>query len=104
MKQLTNPLAGKRVVVTRAEGQSVQLVAMLREAGAVPIVFPTISIVPLDDTSELDAALQRLATYDWVIFTSVNGVKNVLARLEALGIPPTVFDVCKVAAVGPATE
>ncbi len=39
-----DPLTGKRVVVTRAEGQSVQLVAMLREAGAVPIVFPTISI------------------------------------------------------------
>src|SRR5689334_10255463 len=102
--RLINPLTGKRVVVTRAEGQRVQLVALLRDVGAVPIVFPTISIVPLDDISELDAALRQLATYDWVIFASVNGVKNVLARLEALGIPPTAFEACKVAAVGPATE
>src|SRR5260221_12976193 len=101
---MTDPLMGKRVVVTRAEGQSVQLVAMLREAGAVPIVFPTISIAPLEDTSKLDAALQNLNLYDWAIFTSINGVKNVLARMQALGIPPTAFETCKVAAVGPATE
>ena len=101
---MTDPLMGKRVVVTRAEGQSVQLVAMLREAGAVPIVFPTISIAPLEDTSKLDAALQNLNLYDWIIFTSINGVKNVLARMQALGIPPTAFETCKVAAVGPATE
>jgi uroporphyrinogen-III synthase len=102
--RLTNSLAGKRVVVTRAEGQSVQLVAMLREAGAVPIVFPTISIAPLDDTSELDTALRNLNRYDWAIFTSINGVTNVLARMQALGIPPSAFETCKVAAVGPATE
>lgn len=99
-----NPLAGKRVVVTRGEGQSVQFVALLRESGAVPIVFPTINIVPLHDTSELDTALQNLDRYDWAIFTSVNGVKNVLARMQALGISSEAFARCKVAAVGPATE
>ena len=99
-----NLLANKRVVVTRGEGQSVQFVALLREAGAVPIVFPTISIVPLDDNTDLDAALQALDRYDWVIFTSVNGVKHVLVRLQALNIPSTVFANTKVAAVGPATE
>src|SRR5689334_7795811 len=101
---MTNPLAGKRIVATRAEGQTAQLVAMLREAGAVPIVFPTISIVPLDDYAELDAALQNLRGYDWVIFTSINGVKNVLARMQALDISPNALNTCHVAAVGPATE
>jgi uroporphyrinogen-III synthase len=101
---MSNPLAGKRIVATRAEGQTVQLVEMLREAGVVPIIFPTISIAPLDDYTELDAALQNLSCYDWVIFTSVNGVKNVLARMQVLGIAPTALNACQVAVVGPATE
>jgi uroporphyrinogen-III synthase len=77
---------------------------MLHEAGAVPIVFPTISIVPLNDYSDLDAALQNLSRYDWVIFTSINGVKNVVTRLQALGIPAASLNSCHVAVVGPATE
>ncbi len=100
---MLHPLAGKRVVVTRAEGQSVELIARLREAGAVPIVFPTIDIVPLVDYSQLDGALHRLHDYQWIIFTSVNGVRNVFARMETLGILPTAFAGCNVAAVGPVT-
>ncbi len=96
-------LASKRVVVTRAEGQSVELIARLREAGAVPIVFPTIDIVPLDDYSQLDIALHHLPEYQWVIFTSVNGVRNVFSRMQTLGVSPTVFAKCNVAAVGPVT-
>src|SRR5260221_10070399 len=100
---MVQPLAGKRVVVTRAEGQSVELIARLHEAGAVPIIFPTIDIVPLEDYSQLDSALHQLYDYQWIIFTSVNGVRNVFARMEALGILPTVFAGCNVAAVGPVT-
>ena len=48
--------------------------------------------------------LQALARYDWVIFTSINGVQNVLARMRTLGVPSSAFEACKVAAVGPATE
>lgn len=97
------PLAGKRVVVTRAEGQSVELIARLREAGAVPIVFPTIEIVPLAEHSALDVALQHLQDYAWVIFTSANGVRNVFARMETLHIAAEAFAECQVAAVGPVT-
>src|SRR4051812_36937376 len=97
-------LAGKRIVATRAEGQTAHFVEMLKEAGAVPIIFPTIEIVPLDDYRELDAALQRLPSYDWVIFTSVNGVRNVFARMQTLGISPDVLKQCQVAAIGPSTE
>jgi len=101
---MAHPLAGKRVVATRAEGQTAEFIALLREAGAVPIIFPTIEIVPLDDYSELDAALGRLPDYDWAIFTSINGVKNVMARMQALGKSPADFNLCNVAAVGASTE
>ena len=101
---MAHPLAGKRVVATRAEGQTAEFIALLREAGAVPIIFPTIEIVPLDDTAELDAALSRLGDYDWAIFTSINGVKHVMARIQALGKSPSDFNVCNVVAVGETTE
>jgi uroporphyrinogen-III synthase len=52
--------------------------------------------VPLDDYAELDAALENLRQYDWVIFTSINGVKNVLARMQILGLPATALNRCHV--------
>ncbi len=101
---MTHPLAGKRVVATRAEGQTTEFIALLREAGAVPIIFPTIEIVPLDDTADLDAALGRLRDYEWAIFTSINGVKNVMARMQALGRSLADFNLCNIVAVGASTE
>jgi uroporphyrinogen-III synthase len=101
---ILHPLAGKRIVATRAEGQTQQFVAMLRETGAIPIIFPTIHIVPLEDYGELDAALQRLNEYEWVIFTSINGVRNVINRMQALGLSPELLNACQIAAIGPATE
>jgi uroporphyrinogen-III synthase len=101
---MSHPLAGKRILATRAEEQSQDLVAILESVGAVPILFPTIRIVPLDDNRELDARLQNLRDYDWVIFTSVNGVRHVFDRLKTLGLPARAFDNLKVAAIGPATE
>src|SRR5258708_7449641 len=101
---MTHPLAGKRVVATRAEGQTTEFIALLREVGALPIIFPTIEIVPLDDTADLDAALGRLPDYEWAIFTSINGVKNVMARMQALGRSLADFNSCNVVAVGASTE
>src|SRR5258707_3279339 len=101
---MTHPLAGKRVVATRAEGQTAEFIAWLREVGAMPIIFPTIEIVPLDNTAELDAALGHLADYDWAIFTSINGVKNVMARMQALRKSPADFNECNVVTVGASTE
>jgi uroporphyrinogen-III synthase len=101
---MTHPLAGKRIVATRAEEQSYELVTLLESVGAVPILFPTIRIVPLDDYRELDDRLQHLSDYDWVIFTSVNGVRHVIERMRTLGLPLATCDKCHVAAIGPATE
>ncbi|MEW5872182.1 MAG: uroporphyrinogen-III synthase [Chloroflexota bacterium] len=95
-------LAGKRIVITRPRSQADELAASLRALGAEPVLFPVITIGALEDTTALDGALRRLADYDWVIFTSVNGVQAVWERLEALDLPGIPAGV-RLAAIGPQT-
>ena len=97
------PLLGKSVVVTRAREQASGLAGMLTELGAEVIQCPTIAIRPLDDYSELDRAAAALADYDWVVFTSVNGVKHFWKRLAAAGKDSRALGSCRIAAIGPAT-
>ena len=69
------PLLGKRVVVTRAEGQSQTLTAKIRELGGEALVVPTIEILPPQDGFEaLERSARRVSEYDWLIFTSANAV------------------------------
>lgn len=97
------PLAGKRIVVTRAAHQAQSFSRLLQQQGALPLVSPLIEIVPPDSWQPLDCALQRLADYHYLILTSVNAVDMVCRRLKALELwhqlPPTVQWVC----VGPKT-
>jgi uroporphyrinogen-III synthase len=79
-----SPLAGKRVVITRAESQSATLAAALRAKGAEVVLLPLIQIVSPKDFTPLDSALSRLASFDWLIFTSQNAVAAVAGRLAAL--------------------
>jgi len=97
------PLAGLRVLVTRAAGQAGDLSARLRAEGAEPVEMAVIQIVPPDDLAPLDNALRRLHEYDWVLFTSSNTVDVVFARLDALGLDAGAFDRARVAAIGTAT-
>ncbi len=97
------PLLGKSVVVTRAREQASGLAAMLTDMGAEVIQCPTITICPLEEYSALDKAVADLADYQWVIFTSVNGVKYFWSRLAAAGRDSRALGLCKVAAIGPAT-
>lgn len=97
------PLLGKGVVVTRAREQASGLAAALRELGADVIQFPTIDIQPLADYAAVDASIDALPTYDWVVFTSVNGVKHFWNRLAVKGLDSRVLAGRKVAAIGPAT-
>ena len=98
------PLQGKRVLVTRAPAQAHDLEARLRALGAVPLAFPTIRITPpADGYAALDGALRELAAFDWVVFTSVNGVDHVWQRLAALGLDAAGFRGLRLAAIGPAT-
>ena len=76
------PLAGVRVVVTRARAQAAEMVARLEELGAEAIEVPTIAIVPPEDAGPIDAACARIGTFDWVVFTSVNAVAHFLRRLS----------------------
>ena len=97
-------LRGKRVLVTRARAQAHELVTRLQDLGAIPIIFSVIHIVPpADNYVALDAALRQLATFDWVVFTSVNGVIHVWERLAALGLAVGAFASVRLAAIGPAT-
>lgn len=100
-------LYNKRVLITRPRGQAAEFAAALQAYGAVPISFPVIEIGRIEDTICLDRALMKLACYEWLILTSVNGVDAVWERLEALnltrrennGIPASL----KIAAIGPKT-
>src|SRR5262249_27607641 len=97
------PLAGRVVVITRAQGQAGRFATLLEQAGARVMVAPTIVIVPPVSWGPVDAALARSTDYRWVIFTSVNGVEMVRRRLEEAGRGREILSACRVAAIGPAT-
>jgi uroporphyrinogen-III synthase len=97
------PLAGKRIVVTRARGQASSLVAALTELGAEVIELPTIEIVPLESYETLDEALRNIAGYQWLIVTSVNTVKVLAERLAVLEMDPATCCGLRKAAIGSAT-
>lgn len=96
-------LDGRRIVVTRAEEQAGALCARLEAAGAVPLRCPTIRILPPESYEALDEALRRLAEYGWIVFTSTNGVRAVVERMQALGMSVPELDRVRVAAAGPRT-
>lgn len=98
----TSPLAGKRIVVTRSAEQGADLAALLTAQGASPIPVPVLRIVALDDLSALHAAQDALASFAWVIFTSVNGVRIFFGELARRG-RSWPEGVCA-AAVGPTTR
>jgi uroporphyrinogen III methyltransferase/synthase len=98
------PLFGKRVLITRPEGQSDEMARLLRDAGADPLEVPAVQIVPPADHAPLDTAARSLAQYDWVVFTSSNGVRFFFAALAAAGLDARAFGKAKLAAVGPATS
>ena len=97
------PLFGLRIGITRPIGQCDREIARAFELGAQPVLLPTITIRPVADTAPLDEALERLADYDWLIFTSVNGVEAVMQRAWQLGRDARLFAQVKLAAIGPGT-
>jgi uroporphyrinogen III methyltransferase/synthase len=97
------PLFGQRVVVTRAAGQAEMLTRRLRELGAEAIEMPAIEIRPAPDYTHLDAAIGRLESYDWLIFTSANGVRYFLERLDRSSRDVRSIR-GRICAIGPATR
>jgi len=98
------PLMGKRIVVTRAREQASDLVKLLSDLGAECLECPTIKVVPPDDWKPLDAAIENISSYDWLVFTSVNGVNYFFERLFAKSKDVRVLSKLNIAVIGPATE
>ena len=82
----SGPLAGKSIVVTRAQKQADGLSSLLKQFGADVIEAPVIDIREPDSYDPLDTSLQDILQYDWLILTSVNGVEAMFSRLEPLGL------------------
>jgi uroporphyrinogen III methyltransferase/synthase len=97
------PLFGRRIVTTRARGQAEALTFRLKELGADVVEMPTIEIQPAADYGPLDRALSELAAYDWLIFTSANGVRFFLERLDASAVDLRALR-ARICAIGPATR
>ncbi len=97
------PLFGKRVIVTRAESSAGVLTEQLEELGAEVDEFPVIKFVPPPDYGPLDRAISELASFDWIVFTSANGVEWFVRRLEELGLDVRAMADAKLGAIGPKT-
>ncbi|HLY16419.1 MAG TPA: uroporphyrinogen-III C-methyltransferase, partial [Bryobacteraceae bacterium] len=97
------PLFGQRIVVTRARGQAEALSSKLRALGAEAIELSTIEILPALDYEPLDHAIANLGAYDWLIFTSANGVRFFLERLDRSNIDLRALR-ARICAIGPATR
>jgi uroporphyrinogen III methyltransferase/synthase len=97
------PLFGRRIVVTRSREQSLELIELLEELGAEPIAAPAIRIAPPLDVEAVDRAIAELARFDWLIFTSANGVDHFMHRI--LEGPGDVRDLkgVRICTVGPST-
>jgi uroporphyrinogen-III synthase len=97
------PLAGRRILVTRASAQAFGLAQPLRDLGAQVIEVPTIEIRDAGNIGALDNALISIDHYDTLILTSVNGVERLFERYNRLGLPVADMKHLMVVAIGPAT-
>ncbi|MCP3941859.1 MAG: uroporphyrinogen-III C-methyltransferase [Desulfobacteraceae bacterium] len=98
------PLFGKRIVITRARAQASGLVSQLTNLGAQCLEIPTIRIIPAEDTAPLKSAITNIKDYDWLVFTSVNGVKFFFDTLFDMGKDVRALGHLKFACIGPVTK
>jgi uroporphyrinogen III methyltransferase/synthase len=99
----TRPLFGRRVLVPRPAGQAERTAQALRERGAEPRVVPVIEIAPPTDPAPLESAAAQLGSYDWVLFTSANGVERLFSALRRAGRDARAFGTAKIGVIGPRT-
>jgi uroporphyrinogen III methyltransferase/synthase len=99
----SDALKGKRILITRARSQAPSLAQRIESLGGEVIEFPTIEIRPPESYGPLDQAINQIGSYDWLIFTSVNGVEQFLSRFEKLGKSLADLAGIEVGAIGPET-
>ncbi len=97
------PLRGKTILVTRARAQASELVKTLEENGARVLEFPTIEIFAPSEPSRIDQEINRISDYDWIVFTSINGVQFFFERMTHLGKDSRIFSKNRIAAIGEKT-
>ncbi len=97
------PLFGKKIIITRDRRQSSMLAEPLEALGAETLFVPVIEIADASETSSLEQAIARLDTYDWLIFTSVNGVRHFVEALDRSRRDLRALK-AKLCAIGPATR
>ena len=100
----TRPLFGKGVLVTRPRAQATALSNLLAEQGAEPIECPTLEICPPESWAPVDEAIHELSSYDWIIFTSVNGVQAFMGRLRFHQKDVRCLAKARVCCIGPQTK
>lgn len=103
MNAVPGLLAGRRIVVTRAQQQAGRLAEALREVGAEVIELPVIEVKPPASYEPLDDALRHLDSYQWLIVTSANTVSVLAARARAVAIDLSSLGHLKIVAIGSAT-
>jgi uroporphyrinogen III methyltransferase/synthase len=99
----SRPLLGKRILVTRPRHQAGELIARLEELGAVVSLLPAVEIREPSDWTPVDRALANLSAYQWLIFTSANGVEALIRRLRQTGRDLRALGGLRLAVIGPAT-
>jgi len=104
MPKSDEPLFGCHVLVSRAKKQAGALTSLLKELGSQVIEIPFIEIHKPPSYKPLDLVLSNLATYDWLILTSVNGVEVLFERMAKRKLDPSALAHLKIAAIGPATK
>jgi len=100
---MKKPLFGKNIVVTRDSAGNAAFAAKIICRGGNPIEFAAIGIKPLTEKNEFLRALAKISQYDWVVFTSSNGVSIFFEALRSLGKDARVFGSDKIAAIGSET-
>ena len=101
MKHTEMALTDKKIIITRAQEQTSEAREIFRKNGAVVFDLPSLVIGPPDNWAPLDDALKKISTFDWIIFSSANGVRNVEDRMKEIGLSLSeISKTIHIAAVG----
>ncbi|QSJ18500.1 uroporphyrinogen-III synthase [Nostoc sp. UHCC 0702] len=98
------PLYSKRILVTAPRNYASRLSEKIIQKGGLPILLPTIETCYLPNYTELDTVLSKIDTFDWIVFTSRNGITAFFHRMHDLGIPTSVLKNCQLSALGKDSE
>ncbi|MEH2457589.1 uroporphyrinogen-III synthase [Nostoc sp.] len=98
------PLYGKRILVTAPRNYAYRLSEQIIKQGGLPVFMPTIETCYLSNYTKLDAALNHIGEFNWIVFTSRNGITAFFQRMNDLNIPVSVVQKCHLCALGEDAE